>query len=89
MPYVAYADGNNNRRATVMKWDGDEWIQVGDGAGFSDGSIGHLSLDIDSNGIPYVAYTDDNGQATVMKYTDGGDTGWEPVGSPRFSDGEA
>lgn len=59
------------------------WTVVGR-AGFSIGEADSISLDIDSSGTAYVAYSDwgNGGKATVMKY-DG--TDWVAVGSPGFS----
>lgn len=87
-PYVAYEDGVNGGRATVVKFDGVSWVQVGD-VGFSAEEIGYPSLHVDG-GTPYVAYADYNsgtyGRATVMKY-DG--SNWVNVGSAGFSEGAA
>ena len=88
VPYVAYRDGANSNKATVMKYDsGSVWVPVGS-AGFSADAVGFTSLALDSNNVPYVAYTDvANGfKATVMKY-DG--SAWVPVGSAGFSAGDA
>ncbi len=86
-PYIAYQDGINSHKATVMKYSKGSWINVGN-PGFSAGYAIDLSLAIDINGTPYVAYQDvkNNYKATVMKY-DGNN--WVPVGNPGFSDGNA
>jgi hypothetical protein len=70
VPYVAYRDGANSNKATVMKYDsGSGWVPVGS-AGFSAGQADDTSLALDSSGVPYVAYTDlaNGSKATVMKY---------------------
>jgi len=57
-------------------------------AGFSANSVEYVSLAMDSDGNPYVAYTDyGNGiRATVMRYSG---TAWEVVGSAGLSAGTA
>jgi len=86
-PYVAYADGANSNKATVMKYDGSAWVTVGN-PDFSAGQADYISLAIESNGTLYVAYVDgaNSNKATVMKY-DG--TTWTTVGNSDFADGEA
>ena len=82
-PYVVYADGGNDNRATVMKFNGSSWVPVGS-PGFSAGPVKYTSIAINGSGTPYVVYTDSayNNQATVMKYNG---TAWVNVGSPGFS----
>ena len=91
VPYVAYHDGSNGLKATVMKYDAGtgNWVTVG-AAGFSAGPASFISLGIDGNGVPHVAYADEaNGaQATVMKY-DAGTGNWVTVGAAGFSAGPA
>ena len=79
MPYVAYADDYNNG-ATVMMFDGNTWIPVGDkGLPSTSFQSSYTSLAIDENDVPYLALRD-GGHAqklTVMKYN--GEE-WENVG---------
>ena len=92
-PYVAFQDSDDE--ATVMKYDGSDWVLVGD-ASFSASSASSAStvfgthIQISSEGAPYVIYRDyrtDTGHgATVMKY-DGSD--WVAVGEEGFSPGSA
>ncbi|WP_439883452.1 HYR domain-containing protein [Pontibacter sp. MBLB2868] len=85
-PYVAYRDGGNSNRATVMKYDGTAWVTVG-AAGFSLGEAWNISLAVDKNGKPYLAYTSGyNGSVSVMSYNG---SEWEYVGSAGISAGGA
>ena len=76
--FVAYTDYANQKKATVMKYYGGNWLFVGT-PGFSAGEAWTSSIAVDSKDVPYVAYTDyANGhKVTVMKF-DGGN--WVPVG---------
>jgi hypothetical protein len=80
---VAYEDYVNSNKATVMKYNGSNWITVGS-AGFSADRAIYTSLAIDGTCTPYVAYADaGNGyQATVMRCKGGS---WVTVGSAGFS----
>ena len=94
VPYVFYRDVDYANKATVMKFNGNEWLPVGS-RGFSDGSISDnendtISLSVYNDGgnpVPYVAFRDDfnNQKATVMKFTGEGDTGWVTVGNKGFT----
>ena len=73
VPYVAYNDDVYNFKATVMKYTGTGatgWTALGDPTGFSKGDAYYISIAIDGNGVPYVAYRDGANyyKATVMKY---------------------
>ncbi|MBP6912705.1 MAG: hypothetical protein KBB86_02090 [Candidatus Pacebacteria bacterium] len=93
VPYIAFEDGANNRKATVMKYDSSssKWVSVGS-AGFSPGGqVLDLSFAIDGNDVPYVAFREEPFSATsykitVMKY-DG--SKWIMVGGGSFSNGGA
>jgi hypothetical protein len=62
-------DKGNSYKATVMKFDGSNWVNVGN-AGFSAGDAWYTSLAFNQSGQPYVAYKDNwnIGKATVMKF---------------------
>ncbi|WP_028606033.1 choice-of-anchor U domain-containing protein [Ottowia thiooxydans] len=86
-PYVAYRDGANGNKASVMRLNiaGTAWEAVG-GAGFSAGAANQTSLTFGPDGKPYVAHTDGaNGlKASVMRLNSLG-TAWEAVGGAGFS----
>ena len=83
----AYRDEVNANRATLKKFNGQRWVNVGSG-GISVGLANCISLDLDQTGQPYVAFTDSAAsfRATVMKY-DG--SKWITVGNAGFSAGTA
>ena len=76
-------DTVNSKKATVMKYNGTSWEDVGS-AGFSAGIISYPSISIDSNNTPYVIYRDseNGGKVTVMKFYAGS---WKNVDSAGFS----
>jgi hypothetical protein len=88
-PYVAFQDLANSQKVTVMKFDGTNWVNVGN-TGFSAASAWYISLALSITGQPYVAYDDyqfqPEGQATVMMFND---TNWVNVGIAGFSGGAA
>jgi hypothetical protein len=86
-PYVAFVDYGSSRKATVMRFDGTNWVNVGS-AGFSAGRIWYTSLAISPSGQPYVAYKDsvNSLKATVMGFNG---TNWVTIGNAGFSGGEA
>ena len=84
-PFVAFQDAGNSWKATVMKFDGANCVNVGT-AGFSAGVVFYTNIAFSPSGEPHVAYKDGNyGKATVMKF-DG--TNWVNVGNAGFSAGE-
>jgi hypothetical protein len=85
-PYVAYQDRANGYKASVMMFDSinDTWGYVGGAPGISAGWAAYTSLAFDSTDMPYVAYQDFTGKATVKQFNG---TDWIEVGNPGFSAG--
>jgi hypothetical protein len=69
-PYVAFTDGANSLKTTIMKYDGTAWGIVGT-AGISAGAAKYNSLLIDENDNPVVAFTDagNSNKVVVMRFT--------------------
>ncbi len=66
--YMAFEQNGN--KATVMKYNGSDWVAVGDQE-FSAAAINPISLAFSPDGTPYVAYSDTTGGAysiTVMAF---------------------
>jgi hypothetical protein len=84
-PYVAYSDGAAIpwNSTTVMKFDGSNWINVGN-TGFSAGFTWGECLTFSPSGEPHVSYIDlvDSSKVSVMKYNG---TSWVYVGVRGFS----
>ena len=84
-PHVAYEDDSpvTAGRATVMKFDGSNWVTIGN-AGFSAGMAAGTSLVINPSGQPFVAFQDrgNGGKATVMKFDE---NEWVTVGNAGFT----
>ena len=88
LPYVSFSanDSSNVPKATVMKFNGTEWVYVGNPC-FSAHKSQRLQLAFSPvNQQPYVSFADVTfpGKVTVMTFTG---TTWEVVGSPQFSAG--
>ena len=56
MLYLAFSDWGNSKKATVVKYDGENWNLVGEAASMGDAS--YISIAISDNGTPYIAYRD-------------------------------
>jgi hypothetical protein len=69
VPYIVYRDGNNAGKATVMKYDGSNWMVVGT-PGISAGIADESKIAIDSSGAPYVYYkeTSNSNKLVVKKF---------------------
>lgn len=90
-PYVAFTDFYNDlnypKRTSVMKYNGTDWEYVGS-RGFTSHNAVYISIVIDVNNIPYIAFGDAStpGRRSVMKFNG---TSWEYVGKPGFSESTA
>ena len=79
-PYVAFDELGYGDRASVMKYNGSNWVYVG-AHGFSADTARNMSISVDPTGTPWVGY-EDSAKLSVKKF-DG--TNWVYVGSPHFS----
>ncbi|UXX79966.1 hypothetical protein N7E81_02455 [Reichenbachiella carrageenanivorans] len=84
VPYIAFKDWSRSEKASVMKFDGTNWVQVGT-AGFTAGATDYVTLKF-ASGVPYIAFEDgaNASKATVMKFVNGA---WEIVGTAGISSG--
>ncbi|WP_010243550.1 InlB B-repeat-containing protein [Acetivibrio cellulolyticus] len=75
-------------KAVVRKYTNGAGIELSDSWEISEGKAEYTSIAIDSNGIPYVAFTDkkDGCKGVVKKYEAGE---WLALGNEGFSKGEA
>jgi hypothetical protein len=82
-PYLAFEDGGNSYKCSVMKFNGSAWVYVGT-PGFTPNDAFYESLAIDPFGTLYVAYEDlaNGDRCSVMKFNG---TSWVNVGVPGFS----
>ena len=81
IPYIFFPDRNNNYNATVMKYTGSTWVNVGN-PGFTNAINGiyYPMIVIDTSGNPIVSFQEDDGfdRASVYKYSGGT---WNALGS--------
>jgi len=68
-PYVLFQDNFNGGKTTLMEFDGTNWVTVGN-AGFTGTTLGFLSIAFNSNGFPFVAFSDgdNNRKITVSEF---------------------
>lgn len=68
-PYVAYQLWLGGYKAAVRRFDGASWQPVGT-IGFTPGAADYLTLAIDPDDVPYVAFRDavNNGGMSVMRF---------------------
>ncbi|MBR2566026.1 MAG: S-layer homology domain-containing protein [Paenibacillus sp.] len=88
VPYIAFTNQDNSFKTTVLKFTGAQWETVGNSGGISTSSARDNTLAFDSNGTPYVAYSDDGFMflqppfGAVKKLVG---NQWQPVGGGNFS----
>jgi hypothetical protein len=89
VPYVAYENSGDSGvefKSIVQKFNGTSWETVGS-SGFSQGVADDISIALDGNNVPYVAYLDvaNSYGSTVQKFNG---TSWEVIGKAGFSAGQ-
>ncbi len=86
-PYLAYMmDYTNSYKATVMRFDGSQWVTVGS-AGFSSNGVRNLNFAFNhATNQPYVIYKglENINKVTIMKFDD---SQWITVGSADYDAG--
>jgi len=83
IPYVAFANRNNDYKASVLRFEDEHWVPVGN-QGFSAASASQITMAMDSNDIPYVFYMDGSAddKGTVQRFIN---NQWEVVGQIGFT----
>ncbi|MDI4649661.1 S-layer homology domain-containing protein [Cohnella hashimotonis] len=85
--YAVFDDTNANRKPSVIRWNGSDWEEIGS-PGIAPRADA-LRIAVDSQGVPYVAYTKRNeggGPVSVLRWSG---TEWVDVGGADFSGGDA
>ena len=87
LPYIIVSVSDSPRiafKTKILKFDGTNWVVVGQPIVLENFGTYYLDISIDNNGVPIVSFQDDNSfeRASVYKYINGS---WTPVGYPRFT----
>ena len=85
-PYIVYRTVSDGRLVNVRRFDGMDWILVGEFLDFPNDPRG-LQLEISDTGIPFVSFQDNNngGGLNVQKFENGS---WSIVGATNFTSGD-
>lgn len=89
-PYLAYSENDDDKKMSVVKYDGSVWAQVGS-TDFTDDQFRYPTINFSGKGVPYVAFADysiekdgkTNSAASVMRYENGA---WGYVGNKGVTD---
>jgi len=76
----------NSLDCNDANFNASEWSYTGGSAGVSSTTATYNSIAIDGNGIPYIAYLDNNTKGSVMKFSGGV---WSYLGGADFTGGQA
>ncbi|MEM8846493.1 MAG: BspA family leucine-rich repeat surface protein [Bacteroidota bacterium] len=80
MPNVIFKNesGSTSSKAFVHRFNGNQWVQLGV-KGITDSFVKNVSLSMDSNGIPHLAYSEigEQGNAGVLRFNNGS---WDSIG---------
>ena len=88
VPYVCLSENANFSQPSVKRLNGNAWVY--NGVSINNNHVGHTtSMALDSQNMPYVAYTDfdpiTSSNTSYVKKFDG--TGWVQVGTTDFATG--
>ena len=79
IPYIAYRDHANNKRAVVWTLKNNTWIPAGRSPDASDDNISDLSLAIDGDGFAHIAYNDSK---SLIQFKKNSNKKWENRRAP-------
>jgi hypothetical protein len=82
-PVVAWTEAaQSTYNAFVSRWNGASWTAVGGAVnGSTGGSLSEVSLSLDLNGLPWVAWSETNGQIPKTLHVSRWSAGWSVVGA--------
>ncbi len=86
-PYVIFTDQNANDKASIMRYDGTQWVYFA--TGISTGEVSYPNIEITASGTIYIAFSDhDHNRKTTVMYKNPGGS-WATYGTAGFSQGAA